>query len=107
MRIKVLVEDTSSSPSYRSEHGLSLYIETENNKILFDTGASDLFLENAKKLGVNIDEMIWLSFLTVITITGAACRHFLKKTLKQMFIFMKRLSRITIQRNRAESLISD
>ena len=49
MKIEVLVEDTSSSPSYRSEHGLSLYIETKNNKILFDTGASDLFLENAKK----------------------------------------------------------
>lgn len=57
MKIKVLAEDTSSSPTYRSEHGLSFYIETKNNKILFDTGASDLFLENAKKLGVNIDEI--------------------------------------------------
>jgi 7,8-dihydropterin-6-yl-methyl-4-(beta-D-ribofuranosyl)aminobenzene 5'-phosphate synthase len=57
MEIKVLAEDTSSSPAYRSEHGLSLYIETENNKILFDTGASDLFLENAKSLDVNIDEI--------------------------------------------------
>lgn len=57
MKIKVLVEDTSSSPSFRSEHGLSLFIETKNNKILFDTGASDLFLENAKKLGVNINEI--------------------------------------------------
>ncbi len=57
MRIKVLAEDTSSSPSYRSEHSLSFYIETDNNKILFDTGASGLFLENAKKLGVNISEI--------------------------------------------------
>ncbi len=57
MKIKVLAEDTAISPAFRSEHGLSLYIETKDNKILFDTGASDLFLENAKKLNVNIKDI--------------------------------------------------
>jgi 7,8-dihydropterin-6-yl-methyl-4-(beta-D-ribofuranosyl)aminobenzene 5'-phosphate synthase len=57
MKIKVLAEDTSSSPLFRNEHGLSIYIETRDNKILFDTGASDLFLENAKKLNVNIKDV--------------------------------------------------
>ena len=57
MRIKVLVEDTSCNSSMRSEHGLSLYIETMGKKILFDTGASNLFLENAEKMGVSIKDV--------------------------------------------------
>jgi len=57
MQIKVLVEDTSDSPSMRSEHGFSIYIETQSNKILFDMGASNLFLENANKMGVKIKDI--------------------------------------------------
>ena len=54
MKLKVLSENTTSSEKLGSEHGLSLYIETETHKILFDTGASGLFAENAKKLGVDL-----------------------------------------------------
>lgn len=54
MIIKTLVEDTSVNSDLKAEHGLSLYIETRNHKILFDTGASDLFLKNAEKLNVDI-----------------------------------------------------
>lgn len=57
MIIKVLMEDTSNSPSLKKEHGLSLYIETAGSKILFDMGASNLFLENAKTMGVNISDI--------------------------------------------------
>jgi 7,8-dihydropterin-6-yl-methyl-4-(beta-D-ribofuranosyl)aminobenzene 5'-phosphate synthase len=55
MRIKALVENTSVSKNYGSIHGLSLYIETENHKILFDLGPGKLFLENAEKMKVNIE----------------------------------------------------
>ncbi|MEA4900884.1 hypothetical protein [Desulfitobacterium sp.] len=44
MLIKTLVENTSISEDYSSEHGLSLYIETKKHKILFDVGASGLFI---------------------------------------------------------------
>lgn len=37
-----------------TEHGLSLYIETHNKCILFDMGQTDLFLKNAKNLGINL-----------------------------------------------------
>jgi 7,8-dihydropterin-6-yl-methyl-4-(beta-D-ribofuranosyl)aminobenzene 5'-phosphate synthase len=57
MEIRVLVEDTSSGSDFRSEHGLSLYIETQGIKILFDMGASDLFLENARKMGIEIADI--------------------------------------------------
>ena len=48
MIIKVLVENTSISKDFGSEHGLSLYIETKDKKILFDVGASDLYLKMQK-----------------------------------------------------------
>ena len=54
MIIKVLVENTSDIQSLASEHGLSLYIETQAHKLLFDTGASPIFAENAIKMGVDL-----------------------------------------------------
>lgn len=57
MLIKTLVENTAITEDFGSEHGLSLYIETKKYKILFDLGASDLFLQNAKKLDVNIADL--------------------------------------------------
>ncbi len=54
MLVKVLVENTAVSDNFGSEHGLSLYIEANGKKILFDTGRGELFLENAKKLDVDI-----------------------------------------------------
>ncbi|NLW49103.1 MAG: MBL fold metallo-hydrolase [Firmicutes bacterium] len=60
MLIKTLVENTSISEDFGSEHGLSLYIETTKHQILFDVGASGLFLQNAVKLGVNIADVDFL-----------------------------------------------
>lgn len=54
MNVKVLVENTSLSPAYRCEHGLSLYIKTRNHRILFDMGQSSLFLENAEGMDADI-----------------------------------------------------
>ena len=54
MKITVLTENVSDLENLRDEHGLSLYIETRGKKILFDMGQTDLFAENAKKLGLDI-----------------------------------------------------
>lgn len=54
MKITVLVENQTACEDLQTEHGLSLWIETEKHKILFDTGAKELFYENAKKLGIDI-----------------------------------------------------
>ena len=54
MIIKTLVENISDNPNLTAEHGLSLYIETMRHKILFDTGASQIFAENAGKMGVDL-----------------------------------------------------
>lgn len=54
MRLVTLVENTACREDLRSEHGLSLYIETGNRKILFDAGQSGAFWENAEKLGIDL-----------------------------------------------------
>ena len=54
MKIQVLAENTACRPDVQSEHGLSLYIETESHKILFDAGQTGLFAENARAMGVDL-----------------------------------------------------
>lgn len=57
MRIVNLVENTEGSSGCAAEHGLSFYIETKKHKLLMDTGASDLFIENAEKLRVDLTKV--------------------------------------------------
>ena len=55
MKITTLVENTSISPDLTAEHGLSLFVETEGCRFLFDAGQSDAFAANARKLGIDLD----------------------------------------------------
>ncbi len=57
MRIVTLMENTQGKEEILFEHGLSIYIETGDKKILVDTGASDGFLKNAQKLGVDLSKV--------------------------------------------------
>ncbi len=53
MKLTVLSENTSHC-GLPSEHGLSLYIEVNGKRVLFDTGGSALFCGNAAALGVDL-----------------------------------------------------
>ena len=57
MKLVTLMENTTACDNLRCEHGLSLYLETGNHKILFDAGQSSAFAENAEKLGVDLREV--------------------------------------------------
>ncbi len=57
MQITVLMEDTCGNPECEYEHGLSLYIETEDHRILADAGAGERTLANAEKLGVDLSKV--------------------------------------------------
>lgn len=54
MIITALVENTTSGERFGCEHGLSLYIQTQSCRILFDMGQSDLFVQNATEAGVDL-----------------------------------------------------
>ena len=57
MKITALTENTSSNENIRCEHGLSLYIQTDKYNILFDMGQTNLFEENAEKLGLDLSKI--------------------------------------------------
>lgn len=57
MKIITLIENVVNMGGLQAEHGLSLYIEGSNQKILFDTGQSSAFMQNALKLGVDIEDI--------------------------------------------------
>ena len=57
MKIVTLMENTSCREELCAEHGLSLYIQTQTHKMLFDAGQSGAFADNAEKLGVNLQEV--------------------------------------------------
>ncbi len=57
MTITSLLENTSSRSDIAAEHGLSLYIETETRRILFDMGQTDLFARNAEVLGIDLSRV--------------------------------------------------
>ena len=54
MKLVTLMENTTCCDDLFCEHGLSLYLETGDHKILFDAGQSDAFARNAEKLGVDL-----------------------------------------------------
>ena len=57
MKIVTLTDNRASDSELKTEHGLSVYIETENHKVLFDTGQSALFAQNADKLGIDLQQI--------------------------------------------------
>lgn len=62
LKITTLIEDMPDDKSaLQYEHGLSLYIEFQGKKILFDTGQSGAFIKNAEKLGKTITGIDYLT----------------------------------------------
>lgn len=65
LELTILAENTAKICSHlRGEHGLSIYLKCNDLNILFDTGQSDLYLQNAAKLGVSEDlkKLDWIIF---------------------------------------------
>lgn len=61
MKLTVLVDNNTIIDSYFiGEPGLSFYIEDDNKKILFDTGYSNIFLNNAKRMNIDLSNLDYL-----------------------------------------------
>jgi 7,8-dihydropterin-6-yl-methyl-4-(beta-D-ribofuranosyl)aminobenzene 5'-phosphate synthase len=60
VRITVLSENTSSRGDLAAEYGLSLWIEADGRKILFDTGQGMALEGNAEKLCIDLSETVHL-----------------------------------------------
>lgn len=53
----MLMENYPARERFACEHGLSIYVETQKHRILFDAGRTDKFLENACALGVDVRQV--------------------------------------------------
>ena len=60
MRVVVLSDNRASEAGFETEHGLSVYLETESYKCLLDVGASDLFTRNARRLNIELSDVDYL-----------------------------------------------
>ena len=106
MKLTILTENCAGS-HFLAEHGLSWLIETDDEKILFDTGHSDVFLKNAEMLGIDIHNEVkkvilshghWdhgdgLQFLenkTLITHPNSFIRRFRKPELSYVGIHLSK-----------------
>ena len=52
-----ILNDNRPSGILGSEHGLSWLIEADGEKMLFDTGPSDIFLRNARKMNIDLEDV--------------------------------------------------
>ena len=57
MIIRTLMENTARFDQLTCEHGLSLYLETGGYRILFDTGASPAFVDNARRMDLDLSQI--------------------------------------------------
>lgn len=57
MQLTILT-DNCAGAGFLAEHGLSFLVEIKGQKVLFDTGHTDVFLKNAAKLGLDIQKEI-------------------------------------------------
>ena len=54
MKWTVLSDNRTNDSRLKTEHGLSILLETDKHRILLDTGASDVFIRNAEVLGIDL-----------------------------------------------------
>ncbi len=61
LRLVLLIENTSCDEHIVPEHGLSIYIEFNGQKGLYDTGQTTQILENAEEMFLDIDDLDWIA----------------------------------------------
>ena len=86
MRWTVLSDNRSSDSRLFTEHGLSILLEAEQHRILLDTGASDVFIQNAELLGVNLSDVDYVFISHGHSDHAGGLRYFLKQNQKAKII---------------------
>lgn len=60
LRFHILSNNHASKEEFMTEHGLCILVETGKKRILFDTGESEVFLHNSKKMEHDINSVDYI-----------------------------------------------
>ena len=78
MKWTVLVDNRTNNPAYETEHGLSILLETEKHSILLDTGASDMLIRNAERLGKDLSRVDYVFISHGHSDHAGGLKHFME-----------------------------
>ena len=86
MKWTVLSDNRSNDSRLFTEHGLSILLETEQHRILLDTGASDVFIKNAEQLGLDLSTVDYVFISHGHSDHAGGLRYFLEQNTKAKVI---------------------
>lgn len=91
MKVAVLLENKAIDKTFLSAHGLSLYIESEGYKILFDLGPNPYYKKNAKKMDINLEDIDFLVLSHGHNDHGSGLQKFMKKNKNTIVVASKHI----------------
>ena len=86
MKWTVLSDNRSCDDSLETEHGLSVLLETDHHRILMDTGASDVFIRNAEKMGIDLSTVDYVFISHGHSDHAGGLKHFMEINNKAIII---------------------
>ena len=78
MKWTVLSDNRTFNDQLQTEHGLSVLLETEKHRILLDTGASDVFIRNAERLGIDLSTVDYVFISHGHSDHAGGLKHFMQ-----------------------------
>jgi len=78
MKWTALSDNRTNNSQFLTEHGLSILLETDKYRILLDTGASDVFIRNSERLGIDLSTVDYVFISHGHSDHAGGLKHFME-----------------------------